>query len=380
MRVRTAWIVAAAALALGSIAGPAFAQDAAVAVEEGPALEFRANVPWARVVLEGDPSVAGRSPLRVPGPLAGSLWLYAAGPGLEEQRGKVHIVLDENGSHIASYGALRFGPTMMRALLYPGFAQWQAQERSKAKTMIFAATTGLAFSLWAHDDYRGALDRRESAEADLAAAPDSTLPAVRESLRGARAEEGHLRDRRDLALAATGVVWGVSLVDAVLFRPRFDVTEADETSLTVSLRRKWRGQAIARSLFFPGLGQEYNGQRRKAFWVAMGGLAAGSYTAWRMDDVARAEARLRQAEDRLQELDTPENQALRDKSQGDVDQTRNERDTAFKILAGYWGLSLLDAALSFESPWGDVPVGSPHSSLHWRVDPARGVLAGELRF
>jgi hypothetical protein len=378
MRERTRRIATTAALAFASISGPALAQD--VAVEEGPALEFRANVPWARVVLEGDPSVAGVSPLRVPGPLAGNLWLYVAGPGLEEQRGKVRVVLDENGSHIASYGPLPFRQTVTRAVLYPGFAQMQAQERTKGLTMAAAATAGLALSLWAHDDYRGALDRRESGEADVAAAPDSTLPAAREALRGDRAEEGHLRDRRDLLLGATAAVWGVSLIDAMVFRPRFDVTEADETSLTVSLRRKSRGQAVARSLFFPGLGQAYNGQRRKGFWVALGGLAAGGYLVWRMDDVARAEAQLRQAQARLAELDTPENAVSRDRSLSDVDNTRNERDTAFKILAGYWGLSLFDSALSFEEPWGTVPVGAEQSSLRWRIDPARGVVAGELRF
>jgi hypothetical protein len=371
-------LAALAVVTLAAYSGAALAQDAAV--EEGAALEFRANVPWARVVLEGEPSVAGLSPLRVPGPLAGNLWLYASGPGLEEQRGKVHVVLDENGSRIASYGAQPFRQTLTRAALYPGLAQLLRRERTEGITMATAATGALAFSLWAHNDYRDALGRRESAEAAVGAAPDSTLPAARETLRDAREEEGHLRDRRDLALGVAGAVWGVSLIDALLFRPRFDVSEADEASLTVSLRRKSRGQAVARSLIFPGLGQEYNGHRRKAFWVAAGTMAAGAYTVWRQDDLARAEAELRQAEARFAQTDTPEDQARRDAAEGDAGDARNERDTALKVLAGVWGLSLLDTALSFEEPWGDIPVGGEQSSLRWTVDPARGRVAGELRF
>jgi hypothetical protein len=202
---------------------------------------------------------------------------------------------------------------------------------------------------------------------------------VAEQLRDARAEEGHLRDRRDLFLVTAAGIWGVSLFDALVFGPRFDVSEVDESSLTVSLRRKTRGQAMARSLVFPGLGQEYVGQRRKAFWVGTGGVLALSYVLWRQDEVSRAEAYLREAERRHVDLGTTASAVALAGRERELEDSQGERRTALRILVGYWGLSLMDTAFSFGAPWGATPVTSG-TGLGFTVDPVGSTVAASVRF
>jgi hypothetical protein len=42
---------------------------------------------------------------------------------------------------------------------------------------------------------------------------------------------------------------------------------------------------------------------------------------------------------------------------------------------------MLDTALSFQEPWGDIPVeGTSTGTVGWTVDPLRGALAARLRF
>lgn len=356
--------------------------SSAVVVDDERALEFRTNVPWARLVLSGRQSIAGRSPLRVPGPVLGDFWLDAHGPGVELQRGRVRFSLDETGSRVFSYGGVPFRQNLTRSVVFPGLSQFRTRQRAKGTLLATLGATGIGLTLWAQNDYRSAEDEAASLSDRIAAETDpATVASLSESLRAASADAIRYRDRRNLALRATGVVWGVNLIDALVFTPRFQVQDVDQTSLTLSLRTRTRGRALFRSLVFPGLGQAYNGDHGKAIWVGAGGIAAASYLIWRQDDLDRADAGLVQAEARLAAIPDAENAARRDGRLRDVEDARRDRDHAVWIAAGYWGLSLLDTALSFQEPWGDIPVeGTSTGTVGWAVDPRRGTLAARIRF
>jgi hypothetical protein len=380
MGSKTLLALALAAVLAVPAAWPVPAAGQTLLSDEGPAVEFRTNVPWARLALDGDQSVSGVAPLSVPGPLEGDFWLSASGPGLELQRGRVHLTLDETGSRITSYGSLPLRQTLLRSLTYPGLAQMRARQRTKGAVLATAATAGVGMALWAHNDFRGARDEGEALRLRLENAVDpAEIDSLEEVVRAAGARERHLQNRRDLFINATGVLWGVSLIDALVFAPRLRVSEADEASLVVGLRRRGRGAALLRSVVFPGLGQEYNGDSGKALWVGIGGVLAGTYYLWRADDYNRADARVDAARARVTMDDTPENRARLDGQLADLDDADREKSLATWVAVGYWGASLLDTLLSFEEPWGTVPVEQA-SRFGWSADPLAGTAWAEVRF
>jgi TM2 domain-containing membrane protein YozV len=383
---RTSALAPGMVLLLAAATFPARAQEASVealdVTVEKPALEFRTNGPWARLALRGRQSIAGRSPLRVPGPLLGDFWLEASGPGVELQRGRVRFSLDDTGSRVFSYGGTPLRTSLARGVVFPGLSQLRSRQPVKGGTLAGLAAAGIGLALWANDDLGSARDAAQTLGDRIAATIDpDTLAVVTEAFYDARAEESHFRRRRDLMVKATGVVWAVGLIDAVAFSPRFQVRDADETSVTLSLRTRTRARALARSLVFPGLGQEYNGDRGKALWVGGGGILAASYLVFRQDELEREEAGLTQAGVRLMDSPGPAALAQRDGRLRDVEDARSARDVALWVAGGVWGLAMLDTALSFQEPWGDIPVeGTSTGTVGWTVDPLRGALAARLRF
>lgn len=371
---------------ISSLAGVVVLTSSPVAAQtpmtvEGPALEFRTNMPWGRLALDGPHSISGVSPLRVPGPLQGEFWVTATGPGAELQRGRVSVTLDDGGSRIFAYGGVPFRQSLQRAVLYPGFAQLRSRQPTKGFLMLGLGTAGVTFSIWAHHSFQDAEDLREELSARLAQTTDpSERATLEESIRDARAEENHLLDRRDMFLLTTGVIWGVNLFDGLLFAPRYRVIDADATSLTLGMRRRSLVDAAARSAVFPGLGQEYSGHPTKGLMVGTGAVLAGAYLLYRQDDLAGARAELREAERRLAANNTVENREKRDAWLDNRKDRGAERDTAVKIAVAYWALSLVDTVLSFEEPWGTVPVGREAGSLGLVADPLDRTLAAQVRF
>lgn len=376
------------AAAVDSVAVDSVAVDSVAVLDslgievEEPALEFRTNVPWARIVLGGRQSIAGRSPLRVPGPLIGNFWLEADGPGLELQRGRVRFSLDDIGSRVYSYGNIPFRQSFIRCVIFPGLSQARTRQEVKGIALAGLAAGSVGVAVWAHRDLDSAEDAVQALSDRIEQETDPVaLASLTEARYDASAEAEHFRARRDLMVKAAGAVWAVGLIDALLFTPRMRVQDADGESLTLSLRKATLGRAIVRSMVFPGLGQEYNGDRIKGAWFAGGGILAASYLLWRQDELNREEAGLRQAELRLAESPGPDAMLRQEGRLRDTESARDARDLALWIAAGAWGVSLLDTALSFQEPWGEVPVeGGRTGTVGWTVDPLRGALAARVRF
>ncbi|MCA9751464.1 MAG: hypothetical protein KC591_04685 [Gemmatimonadetes bacterium] len=377
MRSRTIrWWLLFGALAL---TGNASAQNF---YTEGSALEFRTDLPWARLELLGHERIQGVSPLRIPGALDGDYWLRASGPGVETQMGRVRIRVDEQGTRILSYGRGPLRRSLLPAL-YPGLTQYLAEKRVK----------GLLFGLTA----AGALGTAVVAQTELWDADSDLTAAERSFDDAANGNEQHdaqllidlarekktaAADRRSLALMSGAAIWGLSFIDSWILGPGFDVSQADEASLALEMRPRQRFDAVTRSILFPGLGQEYNGQSTKAFLLATGGIALGSWvfvtqdrynqsvSDYELERIRWAGAgsvaeRMQREAELLRLFDT-------------VDDRKRERKFAVTVAAGYWALNVIDAAFSFGSPWGER---SPRrSGFGFSVDPGDGSFAANLRF
>ncbi len=356
---RSATIAGCLAAALFSAVEPAQGQSGRA---EENALEFRTDLPWSHLTLESSAKVTGVSPLRVPGPLTGDFWLVAAGRGVETQRGRVSIRLDEEGSRIVSHGGIPGRQRFFRGLLFPGYAQMRSGAGWRGSLMTAATLGALYAVVRTQDDVWDEEDEKNQAQRELDAVDDAALrPAALAALSEAREEENVARDIRNLALMATGTAWGVSFLDAMFFSPGFEVATADETSLGLTMKRRSRGSAMIRSAVFPGLGQAYNGQPVKAFFVATGALLAASLYFAEQADLKQAESEIAQAEGRRESFPAGPD---RDLSVSDVagfeveaDGASRDRKLALLLVAGYWGASLLDTALSFDEPWGSTDVG-----------------------
>lgn len=350
-------VLAAAFLALPQAA---FAQTAERT--EAKALEFRADLPYSRLSLEGAAKIKGLTPLRIPGPLNGDYWLEAEGGGIEKQRGRISIRLDEEGPRIVAQGPVTQSTSIRRALLFPGLAQAGFREHGRALLMSVSAIGSIIMVGATQDDLWEESEEKDAVENDLSLA---TTPEDRErlqaDLREAEEEESLDRSRRNLYLLSTAAVWTISLVDAAFFKPEFNVSAANEATLALAMQEKTRGAAIARSLLFPGLGQQYNGQSEKAFAIASVGIFGCAVLVAQQEDVLQSQSEFDQVSVRASNAPPgPERDALLNQAKllaAERDVQADHRLWALIGLGTYWGLSLLDTALSFDEPWGAAPVG-----------------------
>jgi hypothetical protein len=362
------WKMRVSRLALGVLGAlwvaASFAPESAAqnARGEGPALEFRSDLPWTRLELQGDAKVSGLASLKVPGPLRGDHWLTASGQGVETQRGRVAVRLDESGSRIVSQGEVPLDERMLRSLLFPGYGQYGYREYGKATLMATSAIAAIVATGFAQDKV---WDEEEQKDAAQRAVDEATDPTERQrriaDYREALEEENLARDRRNLFLITTGAVWGISMVDAVFFAPKFHVTAATDQSVSLGMRPRSRGQAFARSLLFPGNGQHYNGDSLKGLFVAIGAIGCSVLFLHEQDDYLKAESQVIQMESRVAltppgpDLDFFESEL--EKAQDEEEDEKGQRDLTLILLGTYWGVSLLDTVLSFEQPWGEERVG-----------------------
>jgi hypothetical protein len=365
--------------ALVSLPGAASAQGLRA---EGNALEFRTDLPWARIQLLGEEEISGVSPLRVPGALDGDFWLRASGYRVETQFGRVRVRVDDRGTRIVSYGRGSLPNTLLQSL-YPGLPQYMTEQKKKGVLMGVTGFFAASALAWAQSELWDADRAVTEAQREVDRAEDALdLQVARTELSVAREGKTYAADRRNLTMIAAGAVWGVSLLDAVVFRPSFRVTSADEGSLALEMKPIRRFDATVRSLVFPGLGQEYNGQPKKAFLVAGGGIAMGTWLIRTQDRYNSAVSAYETERIRYEgAIDIAERNARAAELEArydDVTEKERSRNIAAGLTAAYWVVNVIDAALNFGSPWGE---NQPRpGGFGMQVDPLQGTLAARVSF
>ncbi|MFN8179563.1 MAG: DUF5683 domain-containing protein [bacterium] len=384
MRSRRALEALGLGLGLAALLAPVAPVAAQAVHREGRALEFRSDLAWARLTLRGDDDIIGLSPLRVPGPLVGDFWLVADGPGVERQRGRVRVGLDEAGSRLESYGSPTFHEKLMRSVVFPGYAQLRSGDHAKGALLAVAGAGGVAAAAWAQSKFWDADDAVTQAQAAVAAAGSaSERQARRLAFSDAQEAKTYASNRRNLYLGAAATAWGIGALDALAFGPSFHVTQADEAGLTLALHKKSRKSAMIRGIIFPGLGQEYNGRPRKAFVLASAGIGLGVWYLKAQDDFNQAVSDFERVRQRFEaSTSVEERTALLAQEQSrfaDVDSRERSKNVAMDSLAGLWILSLVDAAIDFGGGWGGDSVSKAKGGLGLYMDPS-GVVGARMRF
>ncbi len=131
-------------------------------------------------------------------------------------------------------------------------------------------------------------------------------------------------------------------------------------SIDIKLTPKTRYKAALRSLVIPGWGQYYAGQRKKAFALTV--LTVGSALVYLVSDNDFADKNDEYEAVRLQYAaagTTAERRRLwpaLQTSREDAYNAETARQVTLGVLAGCWGLSLLDALLFFPDERADIRV------------------------
>jgi hypothetical protein len=135
---------------------------------------------------------------------------------------------------------------------------------------------------------------------------------------------------------------------------------------------------------FPGLGQLYNGEPRKATWMAAAGGASAGWFLHRQDRYNESVSTLRKIDGRIENAaSVPEREELEAQREGQVAEVEDlwsERNVALGLMAGVWGVAIVDAVYSHGRKWGDRSLGRASGTLGWDVDPLRGALAATVRW
>jgi hypothetical protein len=272
---------------------------------------------------------------------------------------------------------------MLYSILYPGIVQYGQGQEGKGIYLGSLAAAGAVGTLVTEVLVWRAREDVEDARRDYWEAAPADRHDLINKLHDQQEDRDRAVDRRAIMAIGTGAVWGVSLLDAVFFSPDFRVRTADRGSLTLGMERKTRLKAVARSLLFPGLGQEYNGESTKSAWIATGGIAAGLWLMHRQDEYAEAVAEYNKAHRRFIAARTVEESeeyaALQEDKYSRVEDRKTDRNVAIAILGAYWGVAALETVLSFGNSWGDQAVRQ-NGRMGLAVDPMEGAVAAQWKF
>lgn len=188
-----------------------------------PSVSIQTNPPGAEVHLDGNPSVTGISPTNFRYPLAGSYAVTIIRPGYETYR--TRILIDPATPFTMSVDLSRksAAKAAARSLFIPGWGQQYMGERTKGLLFHSLAVVSVGAFLLADNDFNVRRDRwLESTDAfDRAVERGATdeLPSLQERVRVDQEEAYDAETKRWAAIGAVGAVWGLSVLDALLFSP-----------------------------------------------------------------------------------------------------------------------------------------------------------------
>jgi hypothetical protein len=194
----------------------------------------------------------------LPSSVVGRFSMVTQGGGVAHTQGVFEFGARGEAPVMSSEGAGISPALILRSLNFPGIPDMTAKRHVRGLSMALAEVGALSMATRAHLRYRDRLDE-----------PGAVA--------GLRAAEEHRN--RNAWLAYGGAVWAMSAVDYWML-PRFTVTGATPTRLSLGVPTLGRTKVVLRSFLVPGAGQEFsNHGGRGALWMA-GVLATGAgYTA-----------------------------------------------------------------------------------------------------
>jgi hypothetical protein len=245
-------------------------------------------------------------------------------------------------------------PYVLRSAVIPGSGIWAMGRRGRG-TWLFTLNALAAYGLVrSYADYDGARDQASRLRVAAGLAP--TVPNA-EELRSQALAAGLEADAQRTHFIGTatlaGWVYVGNVVEAFLVASPPRVRSVQGSTAVLETPRVSSRRAFWRSLFFPGLGQNYLGNNFRSFLFQTGFIASAVYTIDANLDYDRADNRYQLALIALSEAQTvPEMEdALAQVGFASDDRRDNKtkRDVMFIITGSIWLLSVIDAAFS-ETP------------------------------
>jgi len=183
-------------------------------------LQVTSDPPGALVVLEGGHTVRGRAPFTVARGLTGRYDVSAYSPGYEVWHSTIYIDPAVNSTLAVQLSRKARFKAAGRSALFPGWGQSYTGQKGKALLFATLATGALIWTGVEHVGYANSVNDLEAAEdAYLAARREDEIERLYVAMERRRADAEEKFDDRRVALIATGAVWAVNLLDAILFFP-----------------------------------------------------------------------------------------------------------------------------------------------------------------
>jgi hypothetical protein len=370
--------------------------SSAVAQEAGSShvlftLDARPSGP--AVALRGAERVVGSTPLLVPAPLNGRYRFTVIEPGFESPRGDVVFRAREGGLTLESYdGSLR-AERAFRSALVPGLGQMHAGAARRGASYL-AATLGLGVAtLFAQSEFLGDRSDLRDRKSGVVGLSPGEIEARQLSILAAANEQDHSYRLRNALAGATAAVWGLSILDAALFVPAFDVEIMNPGLLSIRANRRSPAGRAARSAVLPGLGQFYAGAELRGLCylgaeTAALGLALAAHLEYerKNDDAEYLLARMRFEERRGDAVAVDRTHAEFRAALGDRDDSYDLRNQAFAAAGVVWALSIIDAiAFDEGSSVKDARASADNGDgegirLSCRLEPAGPRLFASVRY
>ncbi|MCK4774873.1 MAG: hypothetical protein KAT30_08800, partial [Candidatus Krumholzibacteria bacterium] len=245
-------------------------------------------------------------------------------------------------------------PYVLRSVVIPGTGLWAKGHRGRGAWLFsLNALAGWALIRY-YVDYD---DARDQASRLVTAANLAPTVPEREAL-AAQAIEADLeadaqRNHFVSTAALAGWIYAGNIVEAVLISMSPSVRSVQGTTAVVETPKKSSKRAFWRSVFFPGVGQNYLGHNFRSFFFQAGFIASAAYVIDFNLDYDRADYRYKLALVDVKQAQTvPEQEAaLAALGVASDDRRDNEtkRDVMLIIAGSVWLLNVIDAAFS-ETP------------------------------
>jgi hypothetical protein len=179
-------------------------------------LTFLSRPVGARVTLKGPQRLVGRTPLTLDREAAGRYRVTGSAPGFESWHRTLVIDVartDTVWMALHRKSALLAG---LRSTLLPGWGQFYDERPVHAWTMLLASSGAAATLVTAAVQYRDKLDLYEELARRYQASPTPQNLLIRDA---AFEEQSRAFDFRRNMLITTTAVWGVNVLDALVFGP-----------------------------------------------------------------------------------------------------------------------------------------------------------------
>jgi hypothetical protein len=178
----------------------------------------------AEAVLEGEADVSGVTPVAFTYALIGEYRLVIRKHGFEEYKTRLVLNPAQPQQINVDLSPKTGTKAALRSVVVPGWGQYYGDQKTKSFMFGVLFSGALLYFIGAEDDFQGKQDEylRRLDEYDRALDAGGTfadLSSRHRQMVAAQQEAYDAENDRRVAIAAVAVIWGLNVLDALLFTP-----------------------------------------------------------------------------------------------------------------------------------------------------------------